>query len=99
MLRDVDVARIASEWHGGMFTALYSLASTGAIHTPESDITGWERDTIAEIRECLDEIEAHPNANPPNDYDTDKADLTALLEYVTFHGVRGEVSGWGDLNW
>lgn len=42
---------IAAAWHGGMDTALYSLASTGAIHpmpgAPEHDT----RDTLDELDE------------------------------------------------
>ena len=31
MISDGQARRIASEWHGGMSSALYSLASSGAI--------------------------------------------------------------------
>ena len=31
MISDGQVRRIASEWHGGMSSALYSLASSGAV--------------------------------------------------------------------
>lgn len=31
MISDGKARRIASEWHGGMFSALYSFSSTGMI--------------------------------------------------------------------
>jgi hypothetical protein len=31
MISDGQVRRIAADWHGGMSSALYSLASSGAI--------------------------------------------------------------------
>lgn len=40
-----DPYQIASEWHGGQFTELYKLQSSGKIDS--------KRDCLSEIDECL----------------------------------------------
>jgi hypothetical protein len=45
MARDFDPIRVASEWHSGQMSALYSYCSTGKIHS------------LSHRVELLDEIE------------------------------------------
>jgi len=66
---DLTLARrIASEWHGGMWTALYGFASTGVCDHPHM--------ALSEVEECLKIMHAEGAA------DCDAyGDLLMLKEY------------------
>lgn len=83
ILRDKTARKIASQWHGGGGSALYALASTGAIDTGRIG-----HDVRAEIAECrsLDGLTARDNRH-----------LWALDRYVQTKGTRGPVSGWATM--
>ena len=44
----LDTFRTASEWHGGMWSALYSYSSTGQVHGEEH-----KEDLLTEIEEAF----------------------------------------------
>jgi hypothetical protein len=71
----IDVRRVASEWHGGQFTAHYMFASSGHISSTlaseiESDIRKFEADPDRYATDGADPAEMH-------------AELLALLAYVS----------------
>ena len=88
MITDVEAARIASEWHGGGGSALYVLASSGAIVLGDEGME-WIS-AKHEIEACFD--------GPYQDI-RDSHDLNGLLSYVEHHGSRGPIEGWGKLSW
>lgn len=64
---------VASEWHGGQWTALYAFASTGSI------VEG----VLAEVEQCIRDIAANPSA-----YDADESSaLDDLHDYLTSEGA------------
>lgn len=86
-LYDDEAREIASSWHGGGGSALYVLASTGAI----SDRTLHEIDIeIAPLRELI-----RDGIYEQRDLDY----LLSLRDYVVKSGNRGEVRGWNDTEW
>ena len=82
MITDAEAKRIASEWHGGGGTALYALASTGAIDTARWDHR-LEFDIISECRRVVRSGKTE-----------DAKELYSLWEYVAVNGPRGPVDGW-----
>lgn len=49
-----DPVHIASEWHNGQWSALYSYASTGMIHSEEHRLDAlWEVERELERFECM----------------------------------------------
>lgn len=71
MINDGQARRIASEWHGGMSYALYSLGSSGAIDLDHvrHEISGelWQLD-FGEVRRellALDKYVRTAGARPP----------------------------------
>lgn len=54
--REEDPFVLASQWHGGQWSALYSFASTKAIHSNEH----YHR-LKRELRECRKDIDQHPS--------------------------------------
>jgi hypothetical protein len=82
-ITDLQARVVASAWHGGQSSALYSLASTGAIRTDLGD----------EIRACIGHVPMQDGMS------TDEAALHALRLYVENIGERGYVAGWSDLRW
>lgn len=82
MITDGQARKIASEWHGGQSSPLYSLASTGAINLP---------DVLHEI--MVDAAAVGPE-NSPGQLDA----LVALDDYVHTVGARGPVTGWSDID-
>jgi hypothetical protein len=94
-LTDLDVRKIASEWHGGGGYPLHILGSSGAI----PDVA----DLVTEIRECIAFID-----DPDTRFDehwtkevaaTDREQLVALIDYAERNGKRGEQPGWANLTW
>ena len=73
--------RIASEWHGGQSSALYSFASTGTI----TDAT---RDEVA--KEMAD-----ADVTQSDEYALD--DLQELHDYLVTTPNRGPIAGWAEL--
>ena len=92
MLSDVEARRIASEWHGGVGSALYVLASTGAI------VDGVSGEIY---RNILDERSRIGTDDPDPSREDHQGlwDLEGLRSYVRESGRRGPVEGWGNLNW
>jgi hypothetical protein len=84
MITDTEARRISSEWHGRGGSALYALASTGAIDTARDD-----HNTLAEISESWFTDLA------PEEW----RELAALNTYVFKIGKRGPIEGWGTLTW
>ena len=81
----VDRARqIASEWHGGQTSALYSFSSSGNI----DDFPGWDRESetnplVWEIsREISNAADNCMEITSTNEYYRDLQELTQLLGYV-----------------
>jgi hypothetical protein len=66
-----DPRIVASEWHGGQWTALYSFASSGFIRS----------DLSCEIERCQRELAAHPERHEDPAQLADE--LAELLAYVT----------------
>lgn len=71
MISDGQARRIASDWHGGMSSALYSLASSGAIDLDrvrdEISRELWQLD-VGEVRRellALDKYARTTGARPP----------------------------------
>lgn len=95
MLTDTEARKIASEWHGGVGTALYAFASTGAIDTARPDHSCAE-----EIRDELRQNQTeYDRARRTNDEFFDNIDeLRDILFYVLHHGTRGPQPGWADLS-
>lgn len=87
MLTDTQARKIASEWHGGQFTALYALSSSGAIDHNQEALDPKASPILAEITDC----------KPEDDQST--GDLIGLLAYVIQNGPRGPVAGWSKLSW
>ncbi|MEV3856095.1 hypothetical protein AB0J38_17440 [Streptomyces sp. NPDC050095] len=87
IISDLDARKIASEWHGGQATALYSLTSCGAI------LPGLVGEIDRELWFCLLDGDV-------TDDDRDGArQLGKLRDYAQHHGERGPVDGWSELNW
>lgn len=73
---------IASQYHGGQASDLYSFVSTGAIgERIEAEISGCYAIArfVEEDQRAMDILEA-------------------LMDYVGYHGERGPVEGWHDAN-
>lgn len=81
---DTRARKIASDWHGGGGSAVYALASTGAIDTARDD-----HNLLDEINDC------YPSAHDEDDFQ----DIEWLTLYVRKRGTRGPVAGWNDLHW
>lgn len=88
-MRPGTVRRISAEWHGGQTSAVYALASTGAIlHGCSSELQAslqqaqLQRDTSSDPQEWIDSL----------------GELGALWEWVEQTGLRGPVDGW-HLKW
>ena len=80
-LTDGQARRIASDWHGGQWSKLYSLASTGSTE----DDNGSTDALLGEIdRELGNATEG-------------QAELAQLGDYVRQAGARGPVPGWANL--
>jgi len=75
---------LAASWHGGMWSPLYALCSSGAI------VEG----CVREIEDCIAIAEQYDN-DP--DYAEDIPRLRHLLVYVRNHGFRGPVEGWSEI--
>lgn len=83
-ITDGQARVIASQWHGGQFSALYTFASSGATVLWDDD---WQsEDPLARIR---GEITQDLNPEHP--------ELEALLAYVERVGARSPVEGWSTL--
>jgi acyl-coenzyme A synthetase/AMP-(fatty) acid ligase len=91
-ISDLQARVIASQWHGGQSSALYSLASCGATVSRADD---WEDESptdrlLSEIaQEGLSTLGMLP----------EQEELQALASYVECVGPRGPVEGWSDLHW
>lgn len=89
-ITDGQARRIASDWHGGQWSPLYMLASTGATKDSRYRLS----DVVVAIqRELLPERLAESERLFPGA----GRDLRALLAYVRAAGARGPVPGWSDL--
>jgi hypothetical protein len=87
VLYDEDARELAAIWHGGGGSAVYVLASTGAI----SDATVQELTReVQDLRELVKE-----GVYEERDVD----EVVSLLDYVIASGNRGEVRGWNDMEW
>lgn len=83
---DLQARVIASAWHGGQTSALYSFASCGNT-TQRNDLHPAEEllgELHHEVRICVDE---------------NRAELRALISYVERVGARGPVDTWDRLSW
>ena len=79
IISDQQARDIAFAWHGGGGSALYALASTGAINTARAE------------HDLQDEIDAAMWAtNSEQDVD----DLHALAAYAKHHGTRPAPAHW-----
>lgn len=94
IINDGQARRIASEWHGGQVTALYSFSSCGFIARAEYDddgdlirSAGWE--LLGEIEEDLEKYTAT---------DAERRDLQALQRYVRAR-VAGGNTGAPTVGW
>lgn len=91
MIDNAKARLIASEWHDGQHSALYALASTGAILLGDPDVA-------QEIRTLVDTLppdDAHirwPAA--VNGSRRHRFRLQQLLRYVEAHGARGPQENW-----
>lgn len=81
---------IASDWHGGQWSPLYMLASTGATQDGRYDPS----DIIAEIRDNLFTLDNYPESVP--DFTAEWHALNDLADYIDRVGPRGPVPGWND---
>jgi hypothetical protein len=90
-ITDLQARVIASSWHGGQTSALYSFASCGNTRNdPYSD----------ECTELVWEITtAARNVGATTQEDQRPAELHALDAYVSRVGPRGPVDGWSRLSW
>ena len=66
-----ELRRIASDWHGGQGSALYSFASTGVAHYP------WEG--MMEVDQCLQALDR--GIYDPKETDQLRKDLLVLRRY------------------
>ncbi|MFD9813958.1 hypothetical protein [Streptomyces sp. NPDC059080] len=87
IISDLDARRIASEWHGGQATALYSLTSCGAI------LPGLGGEIDRELRFLLD------GGAMTQDERDGVAELNRLKRYAQCHGERGARDEWTELDW
>ena len=98
MITDTEARRISSAWHGGAGTALYALASTGAIDTARAD-----HDIGNELRDCIEAqkplIRNGPTIIERRDAFHGFSQLTDLEQYIYKYGPRGPQEGWADLSW
>jgi len=83
MISDLEAKSTASDWHGGQFSPLYALASTGAI--------------VDGIVEEIDVIWRAPSMDDIDANVLNK--LPRLLAYVRHNGLRGPQAGWSNLTW
>lgn len=84
-ITDGQARVIASQWHGGQTSALYSFASTGTIDA-ETDDTASR--LVWEITREIDAVGALV---------AESEGLEALRAYVAQHGARGPVDGWAQV--
>ena len=75
MISDGQARRIASEWHGGMSSALYSLASSGAIDLDHA------RDEISRELQSLDVGEVRRELLALDKYVRTAGERTAVAEW------------------
>jgi hypothetical protein len=78
MIDDRTAQRIASDWHSGQSSALYALASTGAI-----------ADHALHEIDCLS-----VDAQSYEDYETVRSEIDDIWDYCESNGPRGPVPGW-----
>ena len=89
-LSDLEARKIASEWHGGMMSPLYALASSGYVSA------------LADDREMLmQEIRENLQTTIEDDQpETDRlASLSAYVIRRSINGRFGTVDGWDQLHW
>ena len=87
MITDNEARNIAAQWHGGMGTALYAFASTGAIDTGRDD-HNLEQEVWTELL-AIREDQTGPIAEGYTFEDW--RDLLALLLYVLAAGRRARL--------
>ncbi|WP_091622506.1 hypothetical protein [Amycolatopsis saalfeldensis] len=75
MISDGQARRIASDWHGGMSSALYSLASSGAIDLDHA------RDEISRELQSLDVGEVRRELLALDKYVRTAGERTAVAEW------------------
>jgi hypothetical protein len=111
-MTDLEARKVASEWHGGQWTGLYALASSGAIIV-NGDFSGKTPETmINEANEWV--LRDDPNTAvtftalteirqlvEDNEVHSAKylLDIMNLTFYIVDKGPRGPVDGWANLNW
>lgn len=83
MIDDGTARRIASEWHGGQTSGLYSFTSTGMIDDRVQDEVATEISLLSDNPDCTT-VEQH----------TFLSDLHALAAYLEEVGHRTPVEGW-----
>lgn len=83
MISDLRARQIAADWHGGQWTGLYALASSGAI------VDGVDNEILDDLNSILTQ----------KGRGQDRQALRALYSYVKSHGLRGPQSHWADLHW
>lgn len=71
-MTDDEARALAADWHGGQWSPLYALASTGTV------VPG----AVREVRECIADREHTAHDTYPLDAERDLARLRALLAYV-----------------
>ncbi|MDX8143291.1 hypothetical protein SK854_14275 [Lentzea sp. BCCO 10_0061] len=78
MISDGQARRIASDWHGGMSSALYSLASSGAVDLDRA------RDEISRELQNLDVGEIRRELLALDKYVRTAGERTAVAEWFRF---------------
>lgn len=86
-ISDVKVRQLAAGWAGGA-DELQALATTGAILPGLSDL----------VRRLLDPKMSHDGTYPPGN-SPEAEELRSILRYANYHGERGRVAGWSNLNY
>lgn len=78
-----EAAEIAGEWHGGQWSALYSLSSTGELANAD-----YQQDCVREIEHNLAQLREEmfqPKRSDHHKLDTEHERLLALLGWVNAH--------------
>lgn len=87
LITDVEARKRASERHEGQGSALYALASTGAI------LDGCSEEIQAALDGCLSDRQTD------EEWEEHYVELHGLLDYVQRLGSRGPQKGWNGLSW
>ena len=71
---DFNAREVATDWHGGQASGLYSLASTGSLVRAD--------DIAREVRDCIAALDtpAYADSDYVDEYRTNLSDLLAYVE-------------------